>query len=228
MSLKKWFQNMFSHPVLIEAPSNMFDEPSGDGPELLSPDSKGQVKLGLIVGHMASAKGAIMYNGMTEYEFNTEVAKKCAAYAAKNYPNMVVSIIYRDGIGINGAYLEARKQLCDAVIELHFNAFDGQTTGTETLCTADVSDVAFAHTIHKKVCGALGRKTDSRGVKCISKSVQGGGNVHAFPGGVNCLVEPFFGDNLEDAKLGLRSQDVYVECLIDGVALWARQTDLIR
>lgn len=137
--------------------------------------------------------------------------------------------ILRDDIGIAGAYKIARESLCDCVIELHFNAFDGKAMGTSTLCTPDLSDLAFAKTVHQAMCNLFKRMgRDDRGVKAISKATRGGSNVHGFPGGVNCLVEPVFGDNLAEAKLLLANKDKYAWCLVDAVALWAKQASLIK
>lgn len=201
----------------------------GHGPELPGADSVGLVKLGVIVGHSEANPGAALKGspGMYEYHFNKMVAMKMVEYA-KTKQGLSVELILRDGGTIAQAYDKARELLCDAVIELHFNAFNESLVGTETLCSPDKSDVDFAHTIHKGVCNVFSRNGSSRGVTTISKSARGGVNVHSFPGGVNCLVEPFFGDNMFEAKNALRLIDAYAKGLIDSTMLWARQVDLVR
>ncbi len=164
---------------------------------------------------------------MYEYHFNKMVAQKVME-VAKLKQGISVEVILRDGGSINDAYTKARELLCDAVIELHFNAYDEVTFGTETLCSPDKSDVDFAHVIHREVCKVFGRDGASRGVLCISKASRGGVNVHSFPGGVNCLVEPFFGDNLYEAKKALQLVDDYAKALVNSTLLWARQVDLVR
>jgi N-acetylmuramoyl-L-alanine amidase len=225
--IKSWFRKVFSHAVLIEAPANRFAEPQGER-ELMSSEDKGKVKLGIIVGHSAKAMGAKMIEpfGKYEYEYNKIIAGKIRDYASSANLGVEVELIYRDGRGIEGAYALARQLLCDCVIELHFNAGGG--TGTETLSTADASDVTFAQLIHKKVCEVFGREGSSRGVKSISKSADGGANLHQFPGGVNCLVEPFFGDVEAEASLGMNRADEYAEALVQAVWLWGKQVDLLR
>lgn len=226
--ITNWFYKLFTRAVLVPAPPSVFPELAPSNEELEKADSKGMVKLAIIVGHEKSAQGARMVGGMYEYEYNKRIANMAVEYARTAFADVLqVEIILRDGIGINGTYARARQLLCDAAIELHFNAFDSKVRGTETLCTPDLTDVQFAHIVHGKVCQAFQRIGASRGVKTISKAARGGGNVHAFPGGVNCLVEPFFGDNLEDAKIAMSHQEIYAEALIDSVILWARKSDLI-
>jgi len=229
MSMKTWFKKMFGVPVLIEAPANKFDEPVGPV-ETTSWNDRGVCKLGIIVGHTKEIPGASLKgtDSIKEYHYNREVAQKAAALAKAKYPMLDVVVIYRDGIGIIGAYTEARKLLCDAVIELHFNAFNGEVSGTETYSSTEQGDAEFAHYVHKAVCFVFGRNGASRGVKAISKSTHGGINLYSFPGGVNCLSLPFFGDNLEEAKTGLRLSEEYAKGLLDGVCMWARQIDLLK
>lgn len=213
------------------APASMVDMAETENEELPDANFSGKVKLGVIVGHTEKSSGACMpkeLGGYSEYEFNSGIAKIMKAYAEKKYPSLEVEIIKRDLIGIVGAYKKARELLCDCVIELHFNGFNGKVEGTVTLCTPDDSDVAFAKTIHQAMCKLFVRMGNAdRGVKAISKSTRGGVNVHQFPGGVNCLVEPVFGDNIKDAKLLLENKERYAWTLIDAVILWAKQNSMI-
>ena len=185
------------------------------------------VHLGVIVGHTKNAQGAeLTYGGkrMTEYEYNSQIAQKMVVNSSK-YPRLKVTVFYRDDIGIAGAYANARKAGCDCVIELHFNAFNKEVKGTETLCTPDANDVAFANVVHKAMCELFQRVGASRGVRVIGRSVRGAPNVYAFPEGVNCLVEPFFGDS--EGQLGVSKSEDYANVLLEAVQLWARQLDLV-
>jgi N-acetylmuramoyl-L-alanine amidase len=216
----------------IQAPAIEFVECATSGQELPSEDFKGHVKLGILVGHERGKPGAVMprdAGGLTEYNYNSGVANEMKAYVKRKYPQMEVVIIMRDGIGRSGAYKKAISSLCDCVIELHFNAFNTKAYGTETLCTPDVSDVAFAKTIQHAMVALFKRQgRGDRGILPISKAARGGGNVHSFPGGVNCLVEPAFGDNLAEANMLLTMRDKYAWCLVDAVYLWAKQAGLIK
>ena len=167
-----------------------------------------------------------MVDGRTEYDYNTEVARLMEA-AARKLGSIQTVICLRDGVGISGAYRKAIEAGADAVIELHFNAFNGAASGTETLCTSDLTDVEFAHIIHGAICKVFSRGGSSRGVKAISRSGRGGQNLHAFPAGVNCLVEPGFGDHRDDAAMLIERREAYAEALIAAVNLWAIKKDLI-
>lgn len=183
--------------------------------------------LGVIVGHTQEAPGAKSKTlGMYEYQYNKFVAEAMVAYG---HHQVHVVVIYRDRIGVNGAYTEARKCGCDCVIELHFNAFNGNVRGTTTLCTADDSDVAFAKVVQDELCLLFNRSAhENQGVVTIPRAGRGGANVHSFPEGVNCLVEPFYGDNEADSKLAMDLGVKYAWCLVDAVVRWAKGINLIK
>mgnify|MGYP001017083114 CR=1 FL=1 len=188
------------------------------GRETPAPDESIKATLVLVVGHEKRAPGASFALGGSEYDYNTKVAALCEDYAKKSYPGMVVKTVFRDGVGISGAYATAKGLNPDACIELHFNAFNGKVAGTETLSTVEDKDKAFAKVIQKAMCKVFGREGDSRGVKVIPKSARGGGNIYSLPGFANCLVEPFFGDNREEAEAALSKQQDYARALIDASA----------
>lgn len=199
--------------------------PFGNQRELPHPDDIPFVKLGIIVGHEEKAPGAKSDIG-SEYEYNSEIAHKIVKYA-ENMRNIKVVIIKRDGIGIEGAYQAAEKANCDAVIELHFNEYTGTVGGSETLCSSDLTDVEFAHEVHAKMCEAFNRNGMSRCVKVLSRDARGAVNVHSFTKGVNCLVEPFFGDFKADVELAKLNKEEYAKALVSGVLLWAAKNDFI-
>ena len=229
-----WLKKLFTKSEVVQEPAALAPEPLPEAPpeerELPDDNFGGKVKLGIIVGHSKNAQGARMCepHGLYEYSYNMEVAKVIKDSAPSN---VTVEIILRDGSRgeIPRAYKEARDKLCDCVIELHFDAFNGQVRGTSTLSTPDLSDVDFSHIVHRSMITLFERKDkEDRGVRTISKSVRGGINVHSFPGGVNCLVEPFFGDNKLDADMGMVKRVLYAKCLLEAVILWAKKVDLIK
>jgi hypothetical protein len=138
-----------------------------------------------------------------------------------------VVVIYRDGVGISGAYKKAIDADCDCVIELHFNAFNAKATGTLTLCTTEPKDIEFATLIQEAMCAVFGRSSFSRGLSKLARGARGGQNVHSFPVGPNCLVEPFFGDVLSEEKLAIEKQRDYAAALVHAVRRWARSKELI-
>ena len=171
-----------------------------------------QFKLGLIVGHTKKDQGAVMKNKVTEYQYNSQVAEACKKLSDEH---LKVEVIYRDGIGISGAYAKADKLKCDYVIELHFNAFNKKATGTETLCSNDDKDYDFALSVHTMLCKLFDRGGSSRGVKKIPRSGRGGQSCYSYPNGKNCLVEPFFGD--AETELAMKKQELYAEELFNHV-----------
>lgn len=217
-----WIREKF-FPLELPAPVVISPQPT-DIPDLPLPTSGG-LALGIIVGHTKTAPGAALKGtGMNEYQYNSQVAD----LIKKNAPAwMKVNIIYRDKLGISGAYAKAALLGCDVVIELHFNAYNGVVYGTETLCTQDADDVDFAHLVQKATCSVFNRNGMSRGVKVISASARGGGNVHAFKQGPNCLVEPFFGDNPKEVDLALKHKENYAKALIRAVEMHAKKKDFL-
>lgn len=216
---------LFKKKVLeVQAPKEV---KHADGRELASPAEQKSIRIGLIVGHTKKDPGArLLGKPEHEYDYNSDVADLAKVYAL-GLPNAVVEIIYRDNVGIAGAYKKAHDLGCDCVIELHFNDYTGSVRGSETLCTFDNTDVDFAHVIHKQVCQVFERDGMSRGVKPVSRSARGAQNLYSFPEGVNCLVEPFFGDNQEDVLLAQRKMEDYAKALVDACLLWAKKKDLI-
>jgi N-acetylmuramoyl-L-alanine amidase len=195
-------------------------EPELDGQTLAT--SNEPFTLAVIVGHEKKAPGAVMHRSqgfMTEYNYNTNVASTMAAYGKTK--NVDVKIIFRDGIGITGANKKALSYKPDACIELHFNSFNAQAHGSETLCSTDSQDVGFAKKVQAKMCEAFGRTGSSRGVKIILRSARG--NVHGLPGYANCLVEPFFGDNEAEASLAISKKDAYAKALVDAFVEWVNK-----
>jgi N-acetylmuramoyl-L-alanine amidase len=176
----------------------------------------------LIVGHEKRAPGASFALGGSEYDYNKKVAL-LALDVAKRSPVIDLKVLYRDGIGITGVYKQAARLKPDACIELHFNAFNRQASGTETLCSAETQDKQLALAVHKMCCEVFERKDLSRGVKVLPRSARGGQNIYGLPGFANCLVEPFFGDNLSEARLAQGKLANYAVGLVSVLESWATQ-----
>jgi N-acetylmuramoyl-L-alanine amidase len=201
---------------IVELLLKIIDILTGYKDERETPDAdfEGEASIGLIVGHTRRAPGASFALGGNEYDYNSDVARIAKAYCDVNFKNIKTHIIFRDVIGIAGAYKKATDLNCDVVIELHFNAFNKSVTGTETLTTTHVGDKAFGLEIQKMMCKVFDRQGLSRGLKPISRSARGGRNVYSFQG-YNCLVEPFFGDAPSEARLANEKKEEYAEGLIE-------------
>jgi N-acetylmuramoyl-L-alanine amidase len=177
--------------------------------------------LAVIVGHERKAPGATLHKSqgsVPEYVYNSAVAARMRQYGMTK--NVDVRIIFRDGIGISGANRKAAALRPDACIELHFNSFNQQAHGSETLCSIESHDVSFAKIVQAKMCQVFDRQGLSRGVKIIPRSARGGASVTGLPGVANCLVEPFFGDNPTEAAMAVGRKDLYSEALVNAFAEW--------
>lgn len=205
-----------------DAPAKEENEAMPPERETPSPIDPVKATLCIVVGHEKKAPGARLATGGSEYEYNNTVAHMARMYSVNRYPNLKVEIIHRDGIGISGAYKKAAALNPDALIELHFNAFNGKAKGTETLCSVNMNDKKLAAIIHAAICKTFERGGPSRGVKVLSRSDRGGQSLYSAPGAANCLVEPFFGDNEDEAKLALQKKVDYAECLIDATVDFLR------
>lgn len=182
--------------------------------------NKSQATLGVVVGHTKKDGGATFALGGSEYQYNTQVAKLMTEYAKQVYPNLQVATIFRDGIGIAGAYRKIKELFLgrkdpDVAIELHFNAANRKAVGTETLSTTEALDKAYSAIVQAHMCRTFGRSGMSRGVKVLKSGDRGAGNIYSLPGFANCLVEPFFGDNPSEAALAKQKQEAYARCLVD-------------
>ncbi len=212
--------------ILPEPKPEPLDPPGADGRELPSHEEKSPIHLAIIVGHTKDSSGAEMHGtNESEYSFNTKIAEKITKLSQGS--NIKVSTIFRDKIGIAGAYAKANKMSADVCIELHFNGFNGKAFGTSTLCSSFADDIEFAKMVHLFMCRTFERKDASRGVKVIPYSQRGGMSCYSFENGPNCLVEPFFGDNPEEAAMGYAKMDAYASCLLTAVAKWAEKKGII-
>lgn len=178
-------------------------------------------KLALIVGHDKKSQGAASHKVLnrSEYAYNREIAAIAQKYASKKCH---VYVILRDYIGIEGAYEKAKGYGVDACIELHFNAYDGSVEGTEILYHDDRDkdpelEKRFAEQVLDKMYEVFDRgRSGKRGKKEPQTRNERGwynvSRVQAFP----CvLVEPFFGDNQDDAEKASKRKQVYAYGLID-------------
>jgi N-acetylmuramoyl-L-alanine amidase len=176
----------------------------------------------VVVGHEKKAPGATFQRGGSEYQYNTDIAQRMKLYASTKYPNLRVEIVFRDGVGISGAYRKAKEFKPDACMELHFNAFNGTAHGSEVLCSVDAEDRKYAAIINRRICQVFERSGSSRGVKVLSRSGRGGQSVYSLPGSANCLPEPFFGDNPNEAKMADERRGLLAEAYLDGTVEWMK------
>lgn len=169
----------------------------------------------VIVGHSKTSQGAVAYNGLTEYEFNKDVANTMLEYNSK-YSKIHFDVEYRDKNGFTGIINRVVDSgiLYDMSIELHFNSFNGTARGCECLVMDENVDdrcVIFAdiltdslsreygikerRVLYKDVPG-WSRKIYIDGVRLVSNGDRGYANLYQvnIKAGilVNLLIEPCF------------------------------------
>lgn len=200
------------------------EEPVKDpmDPETPGVDDVPVSTLVVVVGHEKRAPGATFARGGSEYQYNSDIAQRMVDYASKAHPHMKVVKVFRDGIGISGAYKKAASFHPDACIELHFNAHNGAASGSEVLSSMNKDDKFFAEIVLRNICKVFGRTGFSRGVKVLSRGDRGAQTCYGLPGTANCLPEPFFGDNPKEAELADEKRAEYAACLVEAAAEWIR------
>lgn len=188
-------------------------------------------RIALIVGHTQKQQGAqgIHPIASSEYVYNTGLAELAAHYGRSRAHQ--VEIFFRDSGGIEAAYAAVAEWEADCAIELHFNAFNGQVAGTETLYSDDqdhkrVFEFEFATLVQQHMCRVF--KRTGRGDRGLKKRPMSAGERGYFS--VNqlfhipsVLIEPFFGDNREEAKLAEERKQDLAECLVLAVEEWKKQ-----
>lgn len=192
-------------------------------PETPSIEDHTKATLVVVVGHEKKAPGADFVLGGSEYQYNSDIAQRMIDFAARKYPNLKVVKIFRDGIGISGAYRKAAGYNPDCCLELHFNAFNGVASGSETLCSMNSEDKKFAAIVHGKICEVFERLGRSRGVRVLARGDRGGQTCYSLPGTANCLPEPFFGDNAKEAKLADEKRGEYAIALVEAAVEWIKE-----
>jgi hypothetical protein len=193
-------------------------------------------RLALVVGHEKRAQGATGAHplGMSEYAYNTRLAAIIETIGVQR--GHTVKTFFRDKVGIEGAYANVARWEPDAAVELHFNAFNGQVRGTETLFSDANDDKAvmereFAQLVQSELCRALDRPASlDRGIKDrpLNRGERGYHNVNQLSWIPSILIEPFFGDNREDATLAVDRADRIATAIVIAFEQWKIATAAAR
>jgi N-acetylmuramoyl-L-alanine amidase len=169
-------------------------------------------KVALVIGHSERSQGASNHNGMTEYKFNERLALLIAGKMCE-YTELQPLIIYR-----NCSYYEFPAKINslnpDAVVSLHANAHDKNTSGNETLIHHN-SQIAFrlAYSINRKIYSVL--RMRNRGIKHIHKGERGY-HILSETKAPCCILESFFIDSDNDLKNALNNFEDLADAIILG------------
>lgn len=170
------------------------------------------MKILLISGHGAGDVGACGC-GFQEYALTRElvnnIAPKLRKYATVDVYDQNRNAFYdcQRGTFNIGAY--------DYVLEVHFNAFNGQAHGTEIF----VTDREKAVTVEKEIMKNMGKFFTLRGnagVKVTNFLVI---NTVKSKGISSALIETCFIDNQDDMNVYVANKDKVAQAIVDGIVV---------
>jgi N-acetylmuramoyl-L-alanine amidase len=175
-------------------------------------------KLAIIVGHLKVVPGAHGCAPLDqfEYDYNCGLALMMKGYALGH--GCETKVFLRDQIGLRACYNQVNEYSPHAAIELHFNAANRQARGTETLFgDKNAKSEKLAHFIQNAMCKVFERDVNTnRGVKHLAEKDRGYTNVN-IARCPSCLIEPFFGDQVDDATLGVNKKEALALCLVESM-----------
>ena len=160
--------------------------------------------VGLVIGHNSAAQGATNYEGESEYSYYKRIAPLLQSELRKE--GIDCSILERSTGRYSRQVSEVANNLvtlkCDLAICLHFNSYNKNVQGVETLRMRTAGDFTYhlasilSRYIHTEYGFAL---RASKGVKNLGNKDRGAGMLEGIrkkdvPA---VLIEPFFGDNKE-------------------------------
>ncbi len=179
--------------------------------------------IAVVVGHEADAAGATALAPpfpeepeeiASEYYWNKELAEMMVAEARKR--GIRIGVFYRDDVGVSGAYRKVRAFRPRATVELHFNAAGSSARGTETIYGADAS-LEWAGLLQEEMCRVYER-SGNHDRKVKHYSVNGRGKASVTQLHPSALIEPFFGSNVEDARLAAERKAALATCMLRAYA----------
>jgi len=179
--------------------------------------------IAIVIGHRLSAQGTVNAHGVSEWTWNSTLARD--VHAALMVYGIESRVIERPNH--RGGYAEQATMLnsmnVDGIVELHFNAAgDARATGTETLChPRSTQGHALATAIQSAMVSVLGLA--DRGVKATTTN---GAGVElktlTRTEAPAVIVESYFGSNITDterATIAL-ANGTLGKAIAEGIADW--------
>lgn len=168
------------------------------------------MKLGIVVGHNARARGAVrVTDGISEYDWNGELAAMIQAHDPAS-----VRVFRRQAGGgysreIDRVYAETDQWGADMTMELHFNgSVNPKANGCLMLSSGTRGSMALATSLGAKCSAAIGNR--NRGVKIVKRGERGGRSL--WQGRAPAvLTEPYFGSNAAECLPAQISMDELAE-----------------
>ncbi len=195
------------------------------------------MKIALIVGHDEKAQGAVTYNKITEYEYNTficDIIKNVHAFKVSHGIHKFLALhVFNRNHGWQSVINQLKANDISMSIELHLNSYTKSALGTETLCLEnDLQSHDLATHLSYRIARLLNTKLRGDcGVVQVSSGDRGYQNLlFAKNAGVKyaVLVEPAFvnfptvesiaitNNPLEYANILYRAIEDYYSVLVGG------------
>lgn len=177
-------------------------------------------RIALVVGHSATAPGAVNYRGVSEYEFNKPIATGVSIGLEASYQCQTKVFLRTKGVTNLGA--EVKKFDPNFSLEFHFNASEYIVSGpqTEVLCLPNKLGTDAAQKLaagFQEVFG-FGLRRD-KGAKILSPDSRGFQNLLTTGKMDALLIEPVFANfETPQAVAFFKAPEHYVQFLIDYIA----------
>jgi N-acetylmuramoyl-L-alanine amidase len=173
-------------------------------------------KVALVPGHEPKDEGAYSETLKSgEWSWNLDLVKKIKAELVKLGYDV---FICDNSVSVADVANQVNNFDADLSIEFHFNAANGTAKGNETLYTdRNKYSKELAEAVQKAVFGVF--QTSDRGLKYLVEGDRGFWNLDLIEAPC-CLVEPFFGDNVNDATKAKEKKDLYIKAIVDVIKNW--------
>ena len=154
-------------------------------------------RIAIVVGHSPTAKGAVNFMNVSEYDFNKAIAEK-VILDLSGYDCEAKMFLRLHGISNLGAEVKAFDP--EFSLELHFNSSEYPVAGanTEVLCLPYPQGIKEAQKLaaafEKEYKYGL-RNGKDFGAKILNPESRGWGNLHSTGKKDALLIEPAFGNS---------------------------------
>ena len=160
------------------------------------------MKIAIVIGHHKESKGAYSnYFGMREYDFYKDVQKSIhfiwETYEVDFYEHDSSISGYTSRIKDTASRIN--KKDYDLVISMHFNSFEPQANGCETLYFYNSKKGEKYAKSFNNLFTKIVRVKD-RGIKALTNKKDRGFAMLYYPKAPTILIEPFFGSNDDDCR----------------------------
>lgn len=178
------------------------------------------MRLAIIVGHTFDRPGSLAKYPISLHEYNWNLDLSNVIYRYAREAGINARVFLRNQRTLEKTYSEVNAWTKDqnaVAVELHFNASNGNARGTETLWDDDPpASLEYAREIHDAICSVFNRGNTklNRGLKKLEKPDERGYVNLRLMKAPGCILEPFFGDNSDDALLGHAKSWDYARAIV--------------